>query len=586
MRLLVVGLGTVLFLLITGCGDDVTGPGEPPAADPPDDPAPSVTADAGPDASEFVGFTATLDGSGSTGSSSLSYSWEVTDQPDGSEAILQQTSSATPDFMPDLPGSYTFTLTATVDDASDSDDVTVSAIAKRLFVDANAGDDSAPNGYLPTRPVQSITRALNIAGLNATDAFHAVDTVRVAPGRYDAANGETFPMTVQAELLLEGNDPANREAVHLLSPDVDRDPALILNDGVTLRHMLVENGYTGTDPSGDPDVLYINDGASIETSLVQISSVTVRSSNPGGYMLTAGSDIRVAIEGTAAEPSIFDGQGIAPAYSTRFNTSNTAVAFDNIEFRDMGAEGTRGAIRVGNTSSNHRVRVSSSTIHPGPAVENPGIAFNLRADGSTLDLEDVLITSSDGTPSGNRFNRGLNMGNDQPASVVSINNSEVQFIARTGVLIRESTWTITNTRFAGINTQNPGDITFLSKGAIELLDGALTLRGNTFEDINGTGLLIKGPEAPNTEGYIVDLGTVDAPGGNNFSAMIGWDLHDARNEDRDVVGEMSAVGNTWSVGGTPRCGETQQEPEEAEIFVNDEGNSVRWGSESTQVCAD
>ena len=584
MRWVPIGLGFFLIFLLTACGDDVTGPDPDPTPTDPD-PTPSVTADAGGDGDAVVGFETGADGSASSGSGSVTFNWELTAQPEGSTATLSDTDTATPALLPDLPGTYELTLTASSEGETDTDVATISAIARRVFVDAVNGTDAERNGYLPSTPLQSIAGGLGVVSLNASDAFHQVDTLRVAEGLYDEANGETFPITFPENLIVQGDEAADRNTIHLLSPDVDREPAVILPPGVVMRHLHVENGYTGSDASGDPDALFVTDGASIASSLVQLEDLTLTMSNPGGAALSAGSDIRVDVRGTEDASLVVDGSNVGKAYATRFNTTNTAVVFDYVSFERMGSPTSGGALRIGNASTNHQVTIQNSTIAPGNTPSNTGQAIDLRADQSTLVLENVTVTSSDGTADGTRFVRALNMGNAQPNTNVTVLNSTFEYTANTAVLLRESTWTMTDSRIAGINTQDPDDITFLSKAGIVQLDGALTLRNTTIEDINGSGVIILGPRTPNDEGFVVSLGTEEAPGNNTFAGIEGFDVDDARDADRSVVGEVQAIGNTWSLGSAPRCGESAQDPEETEILIRDEGNAVRWGTGSTEVCS-
>ncbi len=80
-------------------------------------------ANAGSDQDVSAGTLVTLDGTGSTGVSGLSYSWTQTDGP---TVALSSTTSATPSFTPTEPGDYTFALTVSGGGATSADDVTIS----------------------------------------------------------------------------------------------------------------------------------------------------------------------------------------------------------------------------------------------------------------------------------------------------------------------------------------------------------------------------------------------------------------------------------------------------------------------------
>jgi hypothetical protein len=70
------------------------------------------TADAGSTQSVITGDVVTLDGSASTDpeNDALTYQWTISAAPSGSAAALSGSTTAAPQFVPDLPGSYTFDL--------------------------------------------------------------------------------------------------------------------------------------------------------------------------------------------------------------------------------------------------------------------------------------------------------------------------------------------------------------------------------------------------------------------------------------------------------------------------------------------
>lgn len=71
-------------------------------------------ADAGEDQSIHVGILATLSGGGSDPEGDpVTFSWQFTQAPPGSQAVLNHPSSAAPSFIPDLMGSYTLKLIVT-----------------------------------------------------------------------------------------------------------------------------------------------------------------------------------------------------------------------------------------------------------------------------------------------------------------------------------------------------------------------------------------------------------------------------------------------------------------------------------------
>lgn len=113
-KYLLVGFCYLFFLGFTGCNDDTDDPGPGP-----DENTPPV-ADAGPDIEGNTGSTVTLDGSASSDADEdeLTYLWEISTKPEGSNVSINDHTTAVANFIPDEAGTYTITLT--VDDGTDS----------------------------------------------------------------------------------------------------------------------------------------------------------------------------------------------------------------------------------------------------------------------------------------------------------------------------------------------------------------------------------------------------------------------------------------------------------------------------------
>ena len=81
--------------------------------------ATAPVAKAGPDQTVKVASTVTLDGGTSTGDQTkLTYGWSLANIPQGSNATLSAANTASPNFVPDLPGTYAVQLI--VDDGTPS----------------------------------------------------------------------------------------------------------------------------------------------------------------------------------------------------------------------------------------------------------------------------------------------------------------------------------------------------------------------------------------------------------------------------------------------------------------------------------
>jgi len=109
----------LLLIALTACGggssatDPVVAEPAPGLTSPPVvEVAPGAFARTGPIVGVVIGEMAVLDGSRSSSSSTdpLSFEWAFTSSPVGSNAVLQDSASAAPGFVPDLPGTYVVQL--------------------------------------------------------------------------------------------------------------------------------------------------------------------------------------------------------------------------------------------------------------------------------------------------------------------------------------------------------------------------------------------------------------------------------------------------------------------------------------------
>lgn len=119
---------------VTVIQDAVTPPNQNPVAD------------AGPGQTVHPGNTVTLDGSGSTDPDEnypLIYSWTITQKPAGSQAHLNNPSTAGPSMFIDLPGDYTVQLTVEDSLAASSQPALVHISTVNSIPAADAGPDQA-----------------------------------------------------------------------------------------------------------------------------------------------------------------------------------------------------------------------------------------------------------------------------------------------------------------------------------------------------------------------------------------------------------------------------------------------------------
>jgi hypothetical protein len=97
-----------------------------------------------------------------------------------------------------LPAEETMMVRAvSVDDSTVSDSCLVTVTFDWIYVNAATGNDDTGIGGR-NKPFKTITKGLDVAV--------AGQTVVAAPGVYDAANGESFPINIPASVTLEGEN--------------------------------------------------------------------------------------------------------------------------------------------------------------------------------------------------------------------------------------------------------------------------------------------------------------------------------------------------------------------------------------------
>jgi len=84
-----------------------------------------VNADAGENLTASTNDTVYLSGENSSLGESITYNWIFTSKPEGSNSILQNPTTATPHFIPDLAGEYMIQLTVSTGTENDADEISV-----------------------------------------------------------------------------------------------------------------------------------------------------------------------------------------------------------------------------------------------------------------------------------------------------------------------------------------------------------------------------------------------------------------------------------------------------------------------------
>ena len=219
---------------------------------------PGPLANPGPNQTVSVGTLVTLNGSGSTDATStarLTYNWQFTSRPAGTNTFLIGAQSVNPTFVADVPGTFVIMLTVSDGTASNSASMTVSTINSAPV--ANAG----PNQTVPL----GSTATLNGSGSSDVDgdpltyqwtliAKPAGSAAALSGG---AAVSPTFVVDKAGNYVVQliVNDNHGNSASASVTITTQNTPP-VANAGpgqVVPVDALVElNGSNSTDVDGDP----------------------------------------------------------------------------------------------------------------------------------------------------------------------------------------------------------------------------------------------------------------------------------------------------------------------------------------------
>lgn len=188
----------------------------------------SPIADAGLDRSVGIGAAVHLDGSGSSDpdGTPLGYSWTLASRPAGSASALAGSTTVTPTFVPDVPGTYVIDLV--VDDGSLTsvpDSVTITAERPVVTIaasDADAAEAGADPGRVTVARTGDVGTPLTVALDFEGTATSGTDYVAIPPSVTIPAGASSLEIVVSP---IDDTDFELGEGVHVRLLD---DPAYLV----------------------------------------------------------------------------------------------------------------------------------------------------------------------------------------------------------------------------------------------------------------------------------------------------------------------------------------------------------------------
>ena len=362
-----------------------------------------------------------------------------------------------------------------------------------MIVQVSTTGNDANDGI--AQPVKTLKRGIGIALANGEIA-----TVSVAAGRYDAANGETFPYTVPGGITIEG--PAGGGAI-LAGSGIE--PGLSLESG-TLANLEFESFAVAVTATGTGHI----GGARVRTSALAIRAETAAQLAIDSLDITgptAGCKIGIELDGGAS------------LVATNVRTGMLATA---IVAKDQSTVMLGGGMIAGDASCTNLANVDiestgsvavSDTLIDGGAF---GMFFPVDGPATAVTLTNTTIRNLTGDGLGGRAVNLTMIGG-------ALTNSQ------DGMQASGGTWSFTNVMITGHR-----GLGIYIQGTAANAIATLTMRGSTLSQ-NAIGIDV-------FDFAVADFGTVASPGGNNFSG----NTEDGVDIDGNFGAQLiNAVGNTW-----------------------------------------
>ena len=374
-------------------------------------------------------------------------------------------------------GSNDLSITADAGNATFSNAVEVTAIT------ANAATGSDTNLGTPDSPFKTLTQAASVAGTG--------DSINLADGLYDTANGETFPIdisdvslsgTTEAGTIVDGTGVANTDG-------------LVINSGTSaVSNLTVQNlDLDGIDINGgtvtvsNVTVTEVNQDA-FETSdaTVTLTDVTATNSDDG---IEANTGSVLTLTNFTASGNQFDGIDL---------DNDTTATIDTVSLTNNGDNGIEISSTVSATITNATISGSEDL---GIDIQN---ALTVQISNSTVNNNGSVTSES-----------GIEVSGTATVTLdnVTANNNNASGLEIDGT---GSSTTVTNSTF-----QNNGDhgVEVDNSPAVVNLGDATTTGNNTIN--NNVNFQIS-DDRPAGETVIItsfgnDLGGAGAPLNNLFT---------------------------------------------------------------------